>query len=255
MTHPSLPLLRVPVAEILQEAGVLMALLHQYGLTVRAMGGVAVALRCPSSACTMLRRCYVDIDLVTNRQTARVLDEAMRAAGYTTEDEFNALYSIRRLLYWDNANGRQVDVFVETVHLCHTLRLIDRLDIHPITLSLADLLMLKLQIVETNEKDLLDAATLLLDHPIAADETGINGSYIARLCAKDWGLWKTTMNTLEKLETYIAKLELTQYTKILRRIQVLRAAIDEVPRTWRWRIRARIGTRVRWYELPEEVRR
>ena len=44
----------------------------------------------------------------------------------------NPLLSDRRLLYWDIQNGRQVDIFIETVHMCHKLRLIDRLAIHPI---------------------------------------------------------------------------------------------------------------------------
>ena len=30
--------------------------------------------------------------------------------------------------------------------------------------------------------------------------------------------------------------------------------IDDEPKSGRWRLRARVGDRVRWYELPEEVR-
>jgi hypothetical protein len=33
----------------------------------------------------------------------------------------------------------------------------------------------------------------------------------------------------------------------------LREAIDQAPKSARWRLRARIGERVRWYEEPEEM--
>jgi hypothetical protein len=33
----------------------------------------------------------------------------------------------------------------------------------------------------------------------------------------------------------------------------LRAFCDEVPKGMKWKLRAKVGDRVRWYELPEEV--
>jgi hypothetical protein len=43
--------------------------------------------------------------------------------------------------------------------------------------------------------------------------------------------------------------------RILSRIDHLVEALDGARKTLRWRMRARLGERVRWYELPEEVRR
>jgi hypothetical protein len=37
------------------------------------------------------------------------------------------------------------------------------------------------------------------------------------------------------------------------RIEVLRSAIDEAPKSRRWRMRSRLGRRMPWYDLPEEV--
>ena len=75
--------------------------------------------------------------------------------------------------------------------MCHRLDLRDRLDLHPETLSLADLLLTKLQVVETTEKDLVDMATLLSDHALTEDERGINIEYIAGIASSDWGWWRT----------------------------------------------------------------
>ena len=37
------------------------------------------------------------------------------------------------------------------------------------------------------------------------------------------------------------------------RLDDLRIRVDEEPKSPRWRIRARVGERVKWYEEPEEV--
>jgi hypothetical protein len=37
------------------------------------------------------------------------------------------------------------------------------------------------------------------------------------------------------------------------RLRRLRSGLDAVPKTRGWRMRARVGDRKRWYELPEEV--
>jgi hypothetical protein len=35
--------------------------------------------------------------------------------------------------------------------------------------------------------------------------------------------------------------------------RTIRAACDEVPKTMKWKLRAKVGDRVQWYEVPEEV--
>ena len=42
---------------------------------------------------------------------------------------------------------------------------------------------------------------------------------------------------------------------VLTSIERLKAAIDSAPKSRRWRLRARLGDRVRWYELPEDPTR
>ena len=119
-------------------------------LELRVVGGVAVALRCASSASPPLSRTYKDVD-VAGRAADRVRITALLTdAGYLADEQFNALNGARRLLFYDIPNQRRLDVFLDRVELCHKIDLLPRLSIPGATLPLADLLLMKLQVVETN---------------------------------------------------------------------------------------------------------
>lgn len=242
---------------IVTEAQSLVDDLRGEGVHVRLMGGVAVALRSPSTQQPPLQRTHHDIDMVTSRKGGRQLHKAIEALGYRGDEQFNTMQGSRRLIFYGaNEGGHKVDVFIEKVEMCHTIDVSDRLDADPHTLSLADLLLLKLQIVELNEKDAVDVAALVLDHEVTGDESGINGDYIARLCADDWGLWKTITGTIERLRSDSDNWFDPEYRSILnQRLDQLNGAIEAAPRTRRWKMRARVGERKRWYQLPEEVDR
>ncbi|HEX8753229.1 MAG TPA: hypothetical protein VF731_07420, partial [Solirubrobacterales bacterium] len=159
--------------------------------------------------------------------------------------------------------GRQVDVFVGSFEMCHTLPLAERLGARPGTLPAAELLMTKLQIVELNEKDRGDAFALLLAHEVAeadVDASGadaIDASRIASLTSRDWGLQRTFELNFERLREALGALPLEEGGRetIAVRIERLAAAIEAAPKSRRWKLRERIGERVQWYEEPEEVDR
>ncbi len=128
----------------------------------------------------------------------------------------------------------------------------------PATLDVTDLLLTKLQIVELNEKDVRDVCALLLDHPLGdRDAEMLNAGRIASLCADDWGLWRTVGLSLEKVlevsQGFGLGKELQQ--RIIWQVSTLREALEAAPKSTRWKMRARVGDRVPWFELPEEVRR
>lgn len=178
----------------------------------------------------------------------------MEGLGYAPDREFNTLHGHRRLYFWDQRNRRQVDVFVDEAHLCHQIDFRQRLESIPLTLSLADLTVLKLQVVETNEKDYLDLCAIFADHDLTEDNSGISVTYIAELAAADWGLWRTMGMVAERSERFA--LELPDFEAagvVATRLRRLREELDKVPKTRRWKLRARVGERRRWYELPEEV--
>lgn len=225
------------------------------GATMRALGGVAVALRCPSARTVgQFSRSYSDIDVVTSRRGAKAAAGIAAELGYVPEERFNTYHGHLRMMF-DHTRGVHLDMFVEDFVMCHRLELGPRLEIHEATVSLADLLLTKLQVAELNEKDVTDLAALLLDHELTSDETGINVDYVRRLTSRDWGWWRTTSGNLESLtallQTRLAKEPLARVSGAVR---VLAAAIDGSPKGLKWRTRAVLGDRVPWREEPEESR-
>ena len=225
------------------------------GVPLRLMGGVAVAISCPSSSHPPLEREYADIDLVTTGAAKDGVVDLMEAAGYQADREFNTLHGHRRLFFWDGENERQADVFVDEARLCHRVDFRKRLEIGTLTLPVADLTVLKLQVVETNEKDHLDLCALLSDHELTTDESGVNVTHIANLAATDWGLWKTMDIVAQRTERFARALpSFAGAERVTNRLRKLREELDRVPKSRAWKLRAKLGERKRWYELPEEVR-
>jgi hypothetical protein len=244
-----------PLSDPVAEGGRIATAAAEEGVPLRLTGGVAVAIRCPSAGEPPLKRAYGDIDLVTVGGARDGVVALLEGLGYAGDREFNVLHGHRRLFFWDARNDRQVDVFVDEAKLCHTIDFRRRLEAVPLTLSLADLMVMKLQVVETNEKDFVDVCAILADHDLSDDDAGVNRAYIAELTASDWGLWRTLGMVAERGERFA--LELPGFEageRVAERLRQLRSDLDAVPKTRGWRMRARVGDRKRWYELPEEVR-
>jgi hypothetical protein len=248
------------LANLEEEMHRLVSEAQQQDIFLRVLGGLAIKVHSPHANHRSLERNYPDIDFVTDKASANRLLDFLPTMGYTPNKTFNTLSGDRRQLWYDEAQGRQIDIFIGDFTMCHTLPLADRLHIEPLTLPLAELFLSKAQIVELNRKDVLDLLTLLLDHEVGpGDDETINTDLIAGLCAKDWGLYTTVSLTLQKLRTYLdeGKVELgeVEAQTIKKRLVTLEKAMDEAPKTLAWKMRARIGTRVRWYEEVEEVQR
>lgn len=243
-----------PLADPIAEGTRIVESAAERGVPLRLLGGVAVALLCPSSRKPPLQRRYADIDLATRDVARGDAIGLMDALGYVPDQEFNTLHGHRRLLFWDEGNRRQVDAFVDEANLCHRIDLRDRLEMVPRTLSLADLTVLKLQVVETNDKDHLDLCAIFADHDLSEDESGVNSTYIATLAASDWGLWRTLGMVAERTALFARGLpDFEASERVTARLSRLREELDTVPKTRGWKLRSRIGDRKRWYELPEEV--
>jgi hypothetical protein len=243
-----------PLADPVAEATRVATAASERGVTLKLLGGVAVAILCPSSREQPLRREYADLDLVTGRAGRDAVVELMESLGYRGDREFNVLHGHRRLFFWDARNERQADVFVDEANLCHRIDFRRRLETVPLTLSLADLALLKLQIVETNEKDYLDLCAIFADHDLSEDDGGIDAAYIARLTASDWGLWRTVGLVAKRTEEFARGLVgFTLGDLAAERLQRLRTRLDAVPKSRSWKLRARVGDKKRWYDLPEEV--
>ncbi len=216
------------------------------GLKLRALGGVAVAFQCPSATRPPLARSWKDLDFVALSKQRRDLEEYMVSAGLRPDSEFNALHGRQRLNFVHEERGYDIDVFFDRLVMCHTLDLSDRLDADALALDPADLLLSKLQVVETNERDFLDILALVSDHAVSEER-------ITDVLARDWGWYRTATEVLAKAADYARKLEYAHREAALAALRRLDEAIEVAPKSRGWRLRARIGERVRWYELPEDT--
>jgi hypothetical protein len=227
------------------------------GITVRLVGGVAIWIRASAAARAALGRAYPDIDLVAHKRQSRDLRTVLEAEGLEPERVFNATHGARRLLYHGPDGGWHVDVFLDTFEMSHTLDLGARLDAEDETLAAAELLLTKLQIAEVNRKDLSDAAMLLWDHePADSDGPGqLNVARMAEVCGADWGLYTTVTDNLAACADLLGELvrDPGALATIAGRIGAVTGSLESAPKTMAWRMRARVGRRVRWYEVPEEV--
>jgi hypothetical protein len=243
----------MPGADLHAEALRVLAAAEADNFPLRLLGGTAIYLQCPSARSdARFQRVYKDVDVVTLGRWGGRARALFTRLGYTPNQAFNALHGYQRLLFWDVSHGRRVDIFLDRMQMCHTLDFRTRLQIDPRTLPLTDLLLTKLQIVEVNEKDLIDTMALFQDHAVQAGDEGLNVAYLARLTGSDWGLYRTVMNTLQKAHTFALAESFPR--QIPARISALREAIEAEPKSLSWKARAMVGERVRWYEVPEEPR-
>ncbi len=223
---------------------------------LRLLGGVAIKLRAPEGLDPAFEREYADLDWIAPKGKSAEVQRFFESLGYVPQTRFNAIYGRERLLYFDEEHDRQVDVLVGTFKMSHEIPLGKRLSLEPLTIPLAELLLTKLQIIELNEKDVRDALAILHDHPVdESDGDAINAAHVAKLCASDWGLWRTFTANLEALRGHLDRYDLPAESKerISERIGLLLERIEGEPKSFGWKMRAKIGDRKRWYELPEEV--
>lgn len=248
------------LADLEQELYRLISAAQEKDIFLRILGGLAIKVHSPHAQHAALERSYPDIDFVTDKRSAKQLTDFLPAMGYTPNKTFNTLSGDRRQLYYDEEHGRQIDVFIGDFTMCHTLPLADRLEIEPVTIPLAELYLSKVQIVTLNRKDVLDLLALLLDHEAGpGDDETINTDLIAGLCARDWGLYTTVSLNNQKLAKFVdnGEVDLDEAEKqtIKDRLAAIQASMDQAPKTMAWKLRARLGTRLRWYEEVEEVQR
>jgi hypothetical protein len=234
-----------PLADVSAEGLRVVAEAGRRGLTLRLVGGTAVAARCPTARRPPLARPYKDVDVVGRRSERVPLRAALVELGYEPNDEFNLLQGDERLLFWDKANERQLDVLLDRFEMCHALDLRDRLDLDEVTLTPTDLLLTKLQVWETNERDLRDAVALFADCKIDLDR-------VAEVLGSDWGWWRTASEVLARVEAFAEVLEQPERTQVETQIAALRDRVEREPKSLRWKARAKIGERVRWYDEPDE---
>ncbi len=241
-----------PLADPVAEARRLIAAAAGEGLLMRALGGVAVYLLAPDGKPRIPRR-VKDIDVAVPGGSGRLAGGVLQRAGYVGDEMFNALRGSRRLLFVDPGHERHLDVFVGEFSMCHEIPLTARLDRAPLTVPPEELLLSKLQIVEATANDQSDVYSLLVQYEVGPG-AGLDASFVAGLCARDWGLWRTCVGSIERLLANLesSPLDPGEAARVQGRLEALRRSLEAEPKSMKWRLRSQVGDKVRWYQQPEE---
>ncbi len=228
---------------------------------IQLIGGWAIFYRTKDRTVSrnydFLQRSYADIDIVGKSKEKRKIFDTLSKCGYVSDDRFNGLYGDSRLLF--RKGSEVIDVFLDKFEMCHTLDLSDTLNYLDDTIGVGELLFTKLQIVEINEKDIKDAIRLIFYSDL--EDKGRRDynpkDFLVEACSEDWGVYKTITLNLGKVSDYAKTLQFVpeDLEMLNSKIEIITKSIENSDKSIRWKMRSKIGEKVRWYELPEEKKR
>ncbi len=254
------------------------------GLTMRILGGLAIAMHCRNQAdfARKLARTgtgvvegqeYSDIDFVAYRKHRDKLKELFSKIGYVKRRATLSSAASERQIYYHPKGWFYVDVFFDELLVAnHPINFRNRLELDYPTITVTDMLLEKVQMWEAfGVKDLKDCLLLLVSHDIKdSDSEAVNSAYIAKLLAEDWGFWYTVTTNLQNIKKFVTEIEkLGPEAKIdpalisdkdrkdiAAKIDTLVSRIEAEPKSFGWKMRAKVGTKKQWYchvERPDTV--
>lgn len=247
--------LALSVAEEAKNAGVLL----------RVLGAAAFRIHCPNNLKVhdALGRALSDVDYMSYSKEREKIERLFTGPTLKYEVIKAAVTPglfVGRCIFIDKSGARpHVDVFLDRLDMNHIIDFKGRLEVDYPTIPLAELLLEKVQIVHINEKDIKDAIVLLLEHDVGeGDKETINMPRIVKIMSEDWGFYYTTTTNLNKIKTFLSKYDVLtdqQRSIVGSRIDRLLEAIENAPKSFRWKMRARVGPSKKWYTEVEEVER
>lgn len=254
----------VSSAELMAEASRLAMAAESRAVTLRLTGSAAIRLRCPDQVALLdrLRRDQLrDLDFFAREKQSTRVVAFFEENGYRMDPEIRQSqeFGIKRHIYLAPQGRYKVDVFLDDLIMAHTLQLRGRLELPGPTLQVSDLLLSKLQIHQITRNDLVDLMVLFASSEgLGADAQQPETSRVMAVLRDDWGFWYTSTSNLRRLIEELgscAPVLGALAPEIEQRARHLLQLLDEVPKSVRWKLRARVGTKVRWYEDVGEVDR
>ena len=228
-------------------------------IPVRLVGGVAIYLRGSPPARAALGRSYPDIDLVAHKKQSRALRAVLEETGFEPERVFNATHGARRLLY-HAPDGWQVDVFLDTFEMSHTLDLG-----RPAGSRAGDAGRGRAAADQAADRRGQPEGPVRHGHAALGSPARPPGR--PRPAQRHRGDRPVRRGLgaahhrdrqpgrLRRPARRTGRQRRADRDRIAARIGQLSQALDDAPKSMGWKARARVGRRMRWYELPEEVTR
>jgi len=231
---------------------------------LRIMGGAAIRMHCPKYEWMydqLKRTPKHDMDFVTYSKFRPLTKQLFMDLGYEPYISLmlTGATGRHRQIFNDKDGNKAIDVFLGKLEMCHVIDFEGRLEADSPTVPLAELFLQKLQVVQLNEKDVQDTIILLREHDIGdSDKDEVNAAYVSSVLAKEWGFYYTVTTNLSKVKNFLQDYKvLTDADKAIvsERIEKIRSRIEAAPKAMGWKMRARVGPSVKWYNLVEEVQR
>jgi len=235
------------------------------GIALRLLGAIAIRLHSPqcSHILKSLGRYITDIDYAAYQKDEdrifRLFTEDLNYELLSRPGVTPGLYR-GRMIFSDKKHGHlHIDVFMDELRMCHTINFKDRLGIDYPTVPLAELFLEKTQIVKINQKDINDLVVTLLEHEFGEDDHDkINLKQVADILCDDWGFYYTVTINLEKVLRFADTCKaLTEDEKkaIKYKINYFLDYVYRKPKSLKWKLRAKIGSKAKWYQEVEEIDR
>jgi hypothetical protein len=227
------------------------------GIPLKLIGGQAVRYLTPGFP--PRQREGQDMDFASVSSSKKPVMDLLAKLGFEGDKRFNTMHGHKQMYFTSPADGTAADVVMDRLHMCHVLEFAGRIGRMPGTLDVTDLLLSKLQVVQQNEKDVHDVTYLLAAYPVReGDEVGAIGLGRFESVLDDWGWWRTVTGNLDRV-VELLRGDLARLVPSgapcdpVEQAAALRSHADTMRKSLKWKLRARIGDRVQWYELPEEV--
>lgn len=233
---------------------------EERGIQLRILGSIAYRIQCPNNLHLFdeMARVLTDVDFAGLKSQNQEIREFLIGQGYEPDEGVYVASEGTRHIYLHPETKLNLDVFADELYFCHRIPFEGRLDIDLPTISTTDLLLEKMQIVEINLKDFKDTLVLMLEHPLgtsADSNKHIDTRYICDIMSRDWGFYYTFTTNLKRVLDYIQEFPTItedEGNTIRSRIQELLGDIEAAPKSMKWKLRAKIGTRKLWYQEVTE---
>ena len=255
----------VPTQAFIDEGKRLVDEAARREIPLRLLGGVAIRIHCLEflDFAEKLMRLgegqqeYTDLDFMSYMRFRKSkMIEFFEEMGYEKRPTTMSTAATQRHIYFHPKGWFYVDVFFDKLLAAnHPLDFRGRLELDSPTITPADLLLEKLQIVFPAEKDIKDLLLLLRAHEIsqAEEKNKVNAKFIAAKLASDWGFWYTVTSNLTGLRQYVEEAQSLTVEKqdLTSKIDRLLRAIETEPKSTGWKMRSIVGSKKKWYNLVE----
>ena len=200
---------------------------------------------------------YSDIDFATYYKSRDGVRKVMESLGYSKRPSTMSTSASQRQIYFHPKGWFYIDVFWDKLKAAnHPINFRNRLEIDQISIPLADLLLEKLQIISFSRKDMIDALLLLKAHAVAEKEEPetIGTDRVAHVLSRDWGFWHTVTTNLRGIKENVKKMTVLspqELSELIAKVDQILSTINSTPKSLRWRLRAVVGTKKKWYNPVE----